>query len=163
MANVDYFLKIDGVEGESTREGHAGEIEVESLSWGESNRAGAAHGAGGGAGKVSMQDFHFTLPSGKSSPTLLLACASGQHLKEAILIGMRAGGDKPQPFLKYRLTDVLISSYQIAGDPPTEDRPADTVNLNFARIELDYYTQMPDGSSGPAVHFGWDLKQNKAV
>src|SRR5262245_920987 len=102
MAAVDYFLKIDGVEGESSREGHVGEIEIESFSWGESHAGSAAHGGGGGAGKVSMQDFHFTMRSGKSSPKLMLACASGQHIKQAILIGMR-GGEKPQQFLKYRL------------------------------------------------------------
>src|SRR5262245_36307326 len=151
MATVDYFLKIDGVEGESAREGHVGEIEVQAFSWGESNKAaGPAHGGGGGAGKVSMQDFHFTLPSGKSSPKLMLACASGQHLREAILIGMR-GGDRPLQFLKYRLTDVLISSYQIAGEPPSQDRPGDSVNVSFARIELDYTPQQPDGSAGPEI------------
>src|SRR5207247_2475544 len=82
---------------------------------------------GTGAGKVSMQDFHFTMRSSKASPKLLLACASGQHIKEAVLIGLR-GGERPQRFLKYRLTDVLVSSYQIAGDPPSEDRPGDQLS-----------------------------------
>ncbi len=31
---VDYFLEIDGVEGESTDAGHKGEIDVLSFSWG---------------------------------------------------------------------------------------------------------------------------------
>jgi len=163
MAAVDYFLKIDGVEGESQSEGHVGEIEVESFSWGESNTGAAAHGGGGGAGKVSMQDFHFTMRSGKSSPKLFLACASGQHLKEATLTARKAGGDRPQEFLKYRLTDVLVSSYQIAGDPPSEDRPGDQISIDFAKIELEYRPQAPDGSLGDPVKFSFDSKQNKAV
>ncbi len=34
MAVVDYFLKIDGIEGESQDAKHKGEIDVESWSWG---------------------------------------------------------------------------------------------------------------------------------
>ena len=33
---VDYFLKIDGIEGESTDKKHAKEIDVDAWSWGES-------------------------------------------------------------------------------------------------------------------------------
>lgn len=33
-AQVDYFLKLPGVDGESTRAGHVNEIEVVSWSWG---------------------------------------------------------------------------------------------------------------------------------
>ena len=103
MAAVDYFLKIDGVSGESQADGHVGEIEVESFSWGARQPSTIQAGGGGGAGRVSMQDFHFTMPAGKSSPKLMQACASGQHLAQAVLVALRGGGDRPQPFLKYRL------------------------------------------------------------
>ena len=33
---VDYFLKIDGIEGESTDKKHAKEIDVDAWTWGES-------------------------------------------------------------------------------------------------------------------------------
>ena len=47
MAQIDYFLKIDGIEGESSDDKHKGEIEVESFSWG-ATQAGSP-GPGGGA------------------------------------------------------------------------------------------------------------------
>ena len=59
MAQVDYFLKIEGVEAESTDEKHKGEIELESFSWGQSNSGTAGKGGGSGAGKVVAQDLHF--------------------------------------------------------------------------------------------------------
>ncbi len=34
MALVDYFLKIDGIQGESQDKTHKNEIEIESFSWG---------------------------------------------------------------------------------------------------------------------------------
>jgi type VI secretion system secreted protein Hcp len=178
MAQVDYFLKIDGIEGESTDDKHKNEIEIESWSWGESQAAAAAHGGGGGAGKVSMQDFHFTSRLNKASPRLMLACATGEHIKQAVLIGRKAG-DKPQEYLKFTLTDVLVSSYQAKAGPsphmqpgqPTDGRslaidwgdgiPADSFSLNFSKIEFQVAVQRPDGTLGDATKAGWDLKQNR--
>lgn len=76
---VDYFLKIDGIEGESRDAKHKSEIELGSFSWGETAATAPGGGGGGGAGKVSMQDFVATMRTSKASPALLLACASGQH------------------------------------------------------------------------------------
>src|SRR3989338_10520822 len=112
-AAVDYFLKIDGIDGESTDPGHKGEIDVLSWSWGETN-AGIRAGGGGGAGKVNMQDFHFTMHSSKASPKLMLAVATGKHLPQAILT-VRKAGESQLEYIKIKLSDVMVSSYQIGG------------------------------------------------
>ena len=61
MALVDYFLKIDGVPGESQDHKHKDEIQVLSFSFGESQAGTMAFGGGGGAGKVQMSDFGFAM------------------------------------------------------------------------------------------------------
>jgi type VI secretion system secreted protein Hcp len=43
---VDYFLKIDGIEGENADSKHAKEIDVDAWSWGESQTRSAASGGG---------------------------------------------------------------------------------------------------------------------
>src|SRR5256885_3864946 len=100
MAAVDYFLKVDGIEGESTDSKHKGEIDVQSFSWGETQSGTFAAGGGGGAGKVAMQDFHFVMGVNKSSPKLMLACANGQHIKQAVLTCRKAGTDQ-QEYMKW--------------------------------------------------------------
>ena len=67
MAAVDYFLKFDGIKGESTDAKHKDEIDVESWSWGETHAGAGAPGAAAGAGKVSMQDFHFVMGLNRAS------------------------------------------------------------------------------------------------
>src|ERR1035441_7460568 len=105
MAAVDYFLKIDGIEGESQDKTHKNEIQIESFSWGESNVGSMGAGGGGGSGKVAMQDFHFVMGAKKSTPNLILLGADGSHVKSAILTCRKAGKDQ-QEFLKYTFTDV---------------------------------------------------------
>ncbi len=113
MALVDYFLKLDGIKGESLDSKHKDEIEIDSFSWGVSQTA-AGGGGGGGGGRAVFHDFHFMTSVNKSSPLLFQKCASGQHLKQAVLTARKAG-DKPVEFLHIKLTDVLVSSYQDQG------------------------------------------------
>src|SRR6059058_3336371 len=101
MAAVDYFLKIEGIEGESHDSKHKGEIDLQSWSWSEHQTGAHAGGGGGGAGKVHMDDFHFTMHLNKASPKLFLACATGEHIKKATLVCRKAGKEQVE-FLKVR-------------------------------------------------------------
>ena len=80
MAHVDYFLKIEGVDGESTDDKHKGEIQLESWSVGGTNGGSFGSGGGSGSGKVALQDFHIVKKTDKASAKLLAACCTGQHL-----------------------------------------------------------------------------------
>ena len=160
MAAVDYFIKFDGIKGESADAKHKDEIDVESWSWGETHSGAAPSGGGGGAGKVSMQDFHFVMRLNRASPGLMTACATGEHIKIATLSGRKAGKDQ-QDYLTFKFHDVLVSSVQTGGSEDAEALPTDQVSFNFAKLEVDYKQQNPDGSLGSAVQFRYDLKANK--
>ena len=162
MALVDYFLKIDGIEGESQDAKHKNEIDLESWSWGESQTGSHAAGGGGGAGKVAMQDFHFVMKINKASPKLALACASGEHIKKAVLTCRKAGKEQ-QEFLKVTLSDFLVSSYQTGGNGHADVTPMDQISLNYSKIEWDYKEQKHDGTLGGSIKAGWDLKGNIKV
>ena len=154
---VDCFLKIKGIEGESTDDKHKNEIDILSWSWGESQSGTSSYGGGGGAGKVSMNDFNFMMTVNKASPKLLLACASGEHIKEALLTCRKAGKEQ-QDYLKIKFTDLLISSFQTSG---SSEVPNDSISFNFSKIEYEYYPQKPDGTLDAKVPVHWDLKTNK--
>lgn len=160
MAAVDYFLKLEGIKGESQDAKHKDEIEVESWSWGESQTGTGSHGGGHGAGKVSMQDFHFVMKVNKSSPKLLLACATGEHIKKGLLTCRKAGKTQ-QEFLKITFTDLLVSSYQTGGSGHSDIVPTDQISLNYAKIEYEYCAQKADGSLEGGITAWYDLKANK--
>jgi type VI secretion system secreted protein Hcp len=158
-AQVDYFLKIEGIEGESTDGNHKNEIDILSWSWGETNSGSHSFGGGGGAGKVSMNDFNITMNVNKATPKLLLACANGEHIKGALLTCRKAGKEQ-QEYLKIKFSDLLVSSYQTGGSKG-DVIPIDQISLNFSKIEYEYYPQKEDGTLGSKVPVHWDLKTNK--
>ncbi len=141
MAVVDYFLKLDGIDaGPGT---HKGEIQLDSFSWGVSNTAVTP----GQPGKASAHDFDFVAKSTIASPKLMVACATGLHIKEANLTAITTGLKGTQTTLmKIRMLDVLVSSYQNSGsDAPTQpanvdDSPMDSVNLGYRSLEFTFGT-----------------------
>jgi type VI secretion system secreted protein Hcp len=158
---ADIFLKLDGIAGESLDDKHRNEIEVESFSWGVSQSGTLAFGSGGGEGKAQFQDFHFTTGASKASPALFKACATGVHLKEAVLTVRKAGDDRPLDYYFVKMNDVLVSSYQSGGHGGAN--PTESLSLNFAKIEFSFAPQKPDGSLDAKITAGWDLKANKAL
>lgn len=158
MPMVDYFLKIDGIPGESHDAKHKDEIQLLSFSWGETNAGTFAAGGGGGAGKVQMQDFHFVMNVNKASPKLFLCCANGTHIKSAILTARKAGKDQ-QDYMKVTFSDLLISSYQTSGSADAGNLPLDQISFNFAKVEMEYKEQKADGTLGGAIKAHFDLKK----
>jgi type VI secretion system secreted protein Hcp len=162
MAMVDYFLKIDGIEGEAQDSKHKGEIELQSYSFGGHQAGTHMAGGGGGAGKVALQDFSFVMAANKASPKLFLACCNGEHIPKAVLTCRKAGKEQ-QEYLKVTLTDILVSSYQAGGPHKGELMPYDSCSLNYAKLEIEYKEQKADGTLGAATKAGWDAKANKKV
>jgi len=160
MAAVDYFLKLDGIQGESKADKHKDEIDILSFSWGATQSGTFAGGGGGGAGKVSVQDFHFTMTNNKASPTLFSACCTGEHIKSGILTCRKAGKDQ-QEYMKVTMSDCLVSSFQTGGHGGGDVVPTDQISLNFAKIEVQYKEQDEKGQLKAPVTKWFSVKELK--
>ena len=159
---VNYFMKVEGVNGESADANHKGYIDIQSVSWGASQAASIA-GGGAGAGKVSFSDLTVTATMDAATPTLLKFVSSGKHLPKVKLEFVKAsGGDGGMVFATIELGDVLVTGTQFAGSGGGESM---LVNYSFqaAKVEHHYWVQGKDGSKGAETQMGWDVKQNIAT
>ena len=147
-AAVDYFLKLDGIDGEATAPGFEGQIQIESFSWGISRPQGAS--------TPSISEIVVTKVSDKSSPKLFLSCATGQHIKEAKLTCRKAGSDTGYYIIT--LTDLLVTSYQTGGSS-SDVVPTDQISLNFTKVTFEYQPQDATGKpTGPPVVASWPIQ-----
>jgi type VI secretion system secreted protein Hcp len=145
QAASDFFLKIDGIKGESSDAVHRDSIEGFSFSWGCSNTAAVS--GGGGAGKATFKEFTVTKKTDSSSAQLLLRCARGNHIPKATLTCRKTGGGD-NGYLVIELENVLVSSYSQAADT-TDDKPTESISLNFTKIS--YFYRSDDGTASEAV------------
>lgn len=119
----DAFVKIDGIDGESTDEKHSGWIEILSCDVKVTQRVYRTASSAGGASaeKADLSDFGFVKQLDSASPKLAIACAAGKHINTIVIVFCRAGAEKIQ-FMEYRLTNCIISEVAMIaqGDFPAE-------------------------------------------
>jgi len=155
----DIFAKIGDIKGESFDDKHKDEIEVLSFSWGVANAANIGGGAGGGGGgRATFHDLSFTHTIDKASPKLLQACATGAHLKEATITHRKAGKGQ-QEYLIIKMNDIIITGVSLGDN--SGGAGSENVSLAFAKVDLEYRPQNPNGTLGPGIHFKFDIKANK--
>jgi type VI secretion system secreted protein Hcp len=155
----EYFLRIDGVRGESMDERHKEEIEVQSFSFAERQAPTSYGSSGDSSSPADMQDFTIVVRTSVASPLLFQACASGKHFKSARF----SISDGEIDWMTFTLNDVVISSFDISGDRAIGTWPTERLSLSFSKISMHYTQRKVSGKgqkAGEAVG-GWDLAANK--
>ena len=153
----DIFAKIGDIKGESLDSKHKDEVEVLSFSWGVTNDA-TTKTSGGGAGKATFHDLSFVHAIDKASPSLLKACATGLHLKEATITHRKAGKGQ-QEYLIIKMNDVIITGVSLSDS--SDAAGSENVTMAFAKVDFEYKPQKSDGSLDAGIHFKYDIKANK--
>lgn len=160
LGGASYFLKIDGIRGESQDKQHRDEVELQSFAWGNSNAEPQGGAGGTTSAKVAFQDFQFAASASKAGPQLMLQCATGQHIKTAVMTGRKGGGRALQEYLKITLEDVLVASYGSNGSSGDGGVPLDTASLRFGKIDVEYKELRADGRIGDTVRVSFDIAKN---
>lgn len=156
-----FFLKLDGVPGESTDDRHRGEMDLLLWSWGLSNSGGVQFGAGAGVGKVSFAPMQISKVVDKGSPLLMGLVASGRHVGSGQLTVV-APGDPGRDILTVQMEDILVTSWTTA-ESSGEDRAEEQITLVAGKTTVTYLPQSADGGLADPVVFGWDVKLNQKV
>lgn len=154
------YMNYDGIEGEITAAGHEKWIELTNFSWGEAR--GLTGGAGGStreSGTVSIADVSITKMADCASPKLFVAGATGTVDKVVKIDFVRTAKGEEQVYMQYTLTGTGVSSYSIAGGG--EDRPIETMTLNFDKIEFKYNAIGDDLTGNPEI-VSYDLATKKS-
>jgi type VI secretion system secreted protein Hcp len=138
-AFADAFLKVLGVDGESTDDKHKGDIELKTFT--SEQRASSA------AGRAAVQDFHFTKTVDKASPKLFAFSSKGTVIP-SVTLEFSFPDQKPIVW-RAVLTDVVVSSYKTL--PGGTNVPTEEVGLTAARVEIFSRAVLPTGSFGDWV------------
>jgi type VI secretion system secreted protein Hcp len=155
-AQVDYFLKIDGIDGESQDPQHDKWIDILSWSWGATqNRDGSVDG----------HDFLIWQRHSRATPLLAQALLTRQFLSSATLVGELQTSKEPVQYLKYELKNVHISSYQTGGSAGIvinslaadgsgvgDPVPMEEISLNYEQIRYEY-VRFDEATSRPLETF----------
>jgi type VI secretion system secreted protein Hcp len=157
---TDFFLKVDTIKGDSLDSQHAGEIEVESFSWGHTNNTSIGSATGGaGSGKAQFERLLITTRVSSASPLLAHLCVSGLHVPTAVLTVRKAGG-RQEEFYKVTFKTVFLTQYKSVGAGGPNLLPLDELTFVYGTYQIEYRPQNKDGSLAAAVLTGWSQITN---
>lgn len=115
-SDVEGFMKVDGIDGESLAKGHEKWIEIRGLTFGV--HAGAQVGPGGTSalGPPELEDFRVVVPQGGVElPKLSLSLVNGTLIK-ALTIDLRVQGQSALSFLSIKLENARVTDAGSAVD-----------------------------------------------
>lgn len=155
-AASDYYIKIEGIDGEVEDAAHKGEIEVLSWSWGVSNAGSMSTGQS--TGRRTYEPIILKKSIDKASPKLFERCAKGKHIAQATLTVRRQGATGgPEDFYTITLEDVYITSYQVVGGGGVlgaASEQTEEIKITFKKITI---THIPSKSTESDV---WSPRSN---
>lgn len=159
----DAYLTVEGVSGESQREGHEGEIELISFNLGAHNPSGVGTGKGGGTGTVSLSSFTVIKKTDASSAELFQHCCTGEHFPTAVLTMYKSGGGAGAlAYLVYEFEEVFVDDIQWSGSEGGDNIPIESVSFSFGKIIITYTEQNADGTAGGDHMGSWDVRMGVA-
>ena len=159
---ADILLKIEGLDGESKVDGHEGEIDILSVSWGAANHSSARFGGGSGTERGECSDLQVTKRIDKATPEIFKKVMSGKHFDKATLVMRKATGDDPVEYLKFEMEKVFITGWNPSGGGGGE-HGLESLSMSFEKVKVTYTGQNSDGSPADPIEVGWDIVAHKSM
>jgi type VI secretion system secreted protein Hcp len=154
---VDYFLKLDQIDGESADSNHKNEIQIMSWSWGAAQVSSVSGTGGSGAGKASLTDFSIMAYFDKSTPKFFKSIGLGSHIAKGTMAAVKSGAEG-KPYLKVDFKELFVTSLQISA---SSEVPTVSVSFSYNEIKIDYYTQNEQGNVTTTGAVTYNTKENK--
>jgi len=154
MPAVIFIDLGNGIKGESAQKGFEDQIAAQSLQWGVGRGIGGFTSGIRETSRPSFSEVVFTKTLDISSNDILIAMSKGKALPTVTISFVRDDGEEGFNYLKYELSDVLISSYSVSSGGET---PSESVSLNFAKIKAVYKKLGSDHSDSGENEYEYDL------
>lgn len=170
----DFFIKLEGIDGESHDKAHGKWIEVIAFSLGTTQNVSTGR-ATDVAGRGQFQPFVFTHLVDKASPKLMQFCMSGQKISKASFAVCRAIGGAQVPVYEITMENVKVgkctvktvnaashSDKLIDSFPGTEDvyLPLEEVELVAGKMTWKVTPIKPDNTKDGAVEASFNQVEN---
>ena len=154
------YLKFGTVNGSVTEEGHEKWIEVNSFQFGVGRGISSPTGSqkDRDASAPSFSEIVCTKQQDEASLSLLEAAWGASEAVEAEIHFVRVDNKKMDTYLKYKLSDVLLSGYSLSSGG---DRPSESLSLNYAKIEYSQDTYDTKNKTKSPVKTTYDLAKGK--
>ena len=157
---VDFFLKLEGIDGQSADKGHSNWIEVSEIDHGAMQNVTMQRGADV-AGRGQFLPFKFTHAVDKATPKLQQFCMNGQKIAKAEFASCRAIAGVQVPVYEIKMENVKVARAEVK----TIEREGvaeivEEVELVVGKLTWKVTPIKPDNTKDGAIEAAFDQIAN---
>jgi type VI secretion system secreted protein Hcp len=157
----DYYLKIDGLAGETTVGSTKDVIAIDSFELGieNTNSIGSASG-GAGVGKAQFHELVVTKPVDSTSPMFMQRVGTGLHFTGMEIVARKAGATSGgTTYMRWALQPVFVTKQEHSGSSG-DDAPVETLTFVFGAMQQTSSKQATAGAPAGNVIKVWNQVTN---
>jgi type VI secretion system secreted protein Hcp len=154
---VDYFLKLQGADGESQQINFSDQIRVLSWNFGGYSESTVGRTSGSGAGKVTMQPLNIVCEMDAGYTKMAGFLTQGKHLTQGVLSAVKNGSNN-QAFIIITMTEVFVANLAVQA---SDQVPIVNVSLTYKSIQTEYKKQNATGNLVSAGTHTYDASTNQ--
>jgi len=133
-SGAEIFLKVAGIEGESTDRAHAKEIEVLGWNWSLSRPARAT---------LQLGDLNVLKWVDRATPGLMTHCSKGDIITDALLT-CRSSSPQVIEFVKITLSNLTVVAVS-EGGASGDARHTENTSFAYSLVKFEYSYILPNG------------------
>jgi type VI secretion system secreted protein Hcp len=156
------YIKIEGIDGESTAKGYEKWIGILSVSQSITRPIGAGmSGSSRHRSTATLGDVVCVKEVDKSTPKLADAICEGKVFP-SIELHMTTSSDSGEgrtPYLMWKLTNVRVTSYSVSGSTDGMSVPTEQFSLNYEEIKQTYDELDKENKSKGKVEYSWKVEE----
>ena len=159
------YMVLDGIAGEVTVKGFEDSVAVRQFTYAVSLPLTMDRTRGGATRDKSVHSPVSILKvADLSSVKLYQHCCEGTSIASVVFNFIRFSQGELVISRTIALTDCFVGEFAHAGSSGlSSDLPIEHISFDFATITDTYTQQLPDGSAGGNVEFGWDRLNGSAA
>lgn len=154
------YLKVDGIDGDVTAEGHEQWIECSSMQFGVGRGIHTPTGSSQEreSSAPSVSEVSVTKAMDLATPMIFSESCVGKS--KEVKIDLIQTGEALETYMSYTLTNALISGYSVST---SGERPSESLSFNFTKIEMKYTPYDNEHNAGSPLPAGYDVSLGKKV
>jgi type VI secretion system Hcp family effector len=158
LPNVNLYVQIDGVPGDSQAAGHIDWIDAKAYADGIYSDASASAVSGGrSGGRAAIAPVKLFKALDSASPILRQRAALGSFIQDVVIHAVTASDSRL--LWEVHLEGVLVTNLTTVLSSNSSE---EEVDLSYGKISWIYFLPGGNGSPGKSVKGCWDLQANKS-
>jgi type VI secretion system secreted protein Hcp len=154
---VDYFLNLQGAQGESQQTNFSNQVKVMSWNFGGYSESTVGRTSGSGAGKVTMQPLNIVCEMDAGYTKLAGFLTQGKHVAQGVLSAVKNGSNN-EAYITITMKEVFVAKLNVQASTQV---PVVNVSLTYKSIETEYKKQNEQGNLETAGTHTYDASKNE--